>query len=222
MASSTIFSSQRRFQVGRSSLRNNIAYTDICDNYFILNLSLQKISMIEIQPNEAIERIIRRYWLTLAPEIGTSTFFFWMPVALIVAAKSPELTILSSYYNYIYVGVLLYYLLFLATLLYVWMDYYLDILLITSQRILIIEQKGLFNRQVTAVPLERVQDITVRKRGILQTFFDFGDIQIQTAGEENYSMKDVSHPNETKNYILQKTPQFQDQKNESQLSNSPE
>jgi len=90
MASSTIFSSQRRFQVGRSSLRNNIAYTDICDNYFILNLSLQKLSMIEIQPNEAIERIIRRYWLTLAPEIGTSTFFFWMPVALIVAAKSPE------------------------------------------------------------------------------------------------------------------------------------
>lgn len=160
--------------------------------------------MIELQQDEQVQRIIRRYWLTLTPQLVMGIFFFWLPPALLFLAIDPRFSFISYFLSYLKIGMMLYYLIFLCSLFYVWMDYYLDITIITNQRILLIEQKGLFNRQVTSVPRDKIQDITVRKRGVLQTFFDFGDIQLQTAGEENYSMKDVFQPNEAKNYLLTK------------------
>jgi len=75
--------------------------------------------------------------------------------------------------------------------LYIWLfifasfvDYYLDAWIVTNKRIINIEQKGLFNRVISEQRLYRIQDITSELKGFFSTFLNFGNIYIQTAGEE--------------------------------------
>lgn len=62
-------------------------------------------------------------------------------------------------------------------------DYYLDVWIVTNERVLDIHQKGLFNRTVAETRFYRVQDVTVEVKGFLPTMFHYGNIYIQTAGE---------------------------------------
>jgi uncharacterized membrane protein YdbT with pleckstrin-like domain len=76
-----------------------------------------------------------------------------------------------------------------------WVDYYLDIWIITNERLLDVEQRGFFNRVVSELDLKRIQDITSEVHGILPTMFGFGNIHIQTAAEEKkFELKSIPHP----------------------------
>jgi len=82
-------------------------------------------------------------------------------------------------------------------------DYYLDIWIVTSERILATEQKGLFNRVASELHLAAVQDVTSELRGMVGTFLDFGDVQVQTAGEkERFQFDNVDHPEKVKETII--------------------
>jgi len=86
--------------------------------------------------------------------------------------------------------------------LYIWLfafhsfvDYYLDVWLVTNQRIVNIEQKGLFARTVSEQTLYRVQDVTSELKGFWSTTLDYGTVYIQTAGEkERFIFKQIPQP----------------------------
>jgi uncharacterized membrane protein YdbT with pleckstrin-like domain len=63
-----------------------------------------------------------------------------------------------------------------------WLDYYLDAAIITNERIVDIDQNGLFNRTVSELHFSKIQDATGMCQGILQNVLDFGDVHVQTAG----------------------------------------
>jgi len=85
----------------------------------------------------------------------------------------------------------------------IWLDYYLDIWIVTDQRIIDVEQVGLFSRVVSEVDLEKIQDVTSEVHGVLATMFGFGDIHIQTAAEEKrFAMKSIPHPVTTRREII--------------------
>ncbi len=63
-------------------------------------------------------------------------------------------------------------------------DFYLDILFITNDRLVDMNQSNLFARTVSEVDLYRIQDITSEVKGITQQIFNYGTITIQTAGTE--------------------------------------
>lgn len=95
-------------------------------------------------------------------------------------------------------------LLFLtATFFVLWTDYYLDVWIVTNQRIFDVEQKGIFRRNISSFQLRRIQDITVETHGILQTLLRFGTIHVQTAGAgRNFEMKGIASPSEVKRIIF--------------------
>jgi membrane protein YdbS with pleckstrin-like domain len=61
--------------------------------------------------------------------------------------------------------------------------YYLNILIITNERVIEVTQTGLFARDIAVCPLEKIEDVKVEVLGILPTFFKFGNLYIQTAAE---------------------------------------
>lgn len=65
-----------------------------------------------------------------------------------------------------------------------WVDYYLDALILTNERVLRIEQKGIMNRVVSQLTLDRIQDVSVETKGMLATMLGFGKLTIETAGEQ--------------------------------------
>lgn len=64
-------------------------------------------------------------------------------------------------------------------------DYHLDIWIVTNKRIISIVQNNIFNRTIKEYPIDRIQDVAANQKGLLQTFFQFGDVTIQTAGEDD-------------------------------------
>ena len=85
----------------------------------------------------------------------------------------------------------------------VWIDYYFDLWVITNKRIINIEQKGLFSREVSELELDKIQDVSVSVLGIIPTFLNYGDVFIQTAGEtERFVFKNISNPYGIKDLIM--------------------
>ncbi len=76
-------------------------------------------------------------------------------------------------------------------------------LIITNEHIVDIDQIGLFNRTVSTLRLEEIQDITAKVHGPMQTIFQYGTLLIQTAGErENFVLDYIAEPYEIEHYIL--------------------
>jgi uncharacterized membrane protein YdbT with pleckstrin-like domain len=78
------------------------------------------------------------------------------------------------------------------------LDHILDVWVVTNYRIIAIEQRGLFNRTFAEHLIERIQDVSSIKKGMLRTFLNYGDVRIQTAGEmEEFKFTDVTDPEST-------------------------
>lgn len=149
------------------------------------------------RPEEQVQVVIRRHPIILLPfviYIGLMIVFpqlFYMFVApdmMPFLMQSPYKDVFflltTIYYGFVWIGS------FIA-----WSDYYLDIWIVTDQRIIDVEQKGFFHRVVSEVDLKRVQDISSSVTGFIPTFFGFGDIMIQTAAEMNkFTMESIPHP----------------------------
>jgi hypothetical protein len=68
-------------------------------------------------------------------------------------------------------------------------------IILTNRHLVQITQTSLFNRTVSELSLERVQDVSVRTAGLLPTLLHYGDILIETAGEQpNFTFKQLPHP----------------------------
>jgi len=83
-------------------------------------------------------------------------------------------------------------------------DYYLDINIVTNDRILDINQKGLFGRVVAELDLTRVQDVHSEIKGIIPTMLNYGTVEIQTAGgEQNFIFEQVPNPHAVRQRIIE-------------------
>ena len=84
-----------------------------------------------------------------------------------------------------------------------WLEEDMDIILVTNERIISIEQLSFFNRTVSETELSQVQDVKHIAKGLLSNMLNFGDLAVQTAGEKNvFDMKDVSEGEKNASQIL--------------------
>jgi len=154
--------------------------------------------------NEEIKLILRKHLITLLPHFMYISLMFLLPVIfyiIFVPAVFPAF--LSAPYNRLFILLTLIYYGFVWIITFtVWVDYYLDVWIITNERLLDIEQIGFFNRVVSELDLKRIQDITSYVHGMLPTMFGFGNIKIQTAAEEKrFELKSIPHPVTTRREI---------------------
>ncbi len=83
-------------------------------------------------------------------------------------------------------------------------DYYLDMWIVTTEKVLNIEQHGLFARTVSELDLSTVQDVTSEIKGIIPTLLNYGYVYIQTAGEkERFIFEQVSRPDKVRARLLE-------------------
>lgn len=85
-----------------------------------------------------------------------------------------------------------------------WTNYYLDVWHVTQKRIIDVEQKRLFHREISTIRFDKIQDITVEVSGLLATFLDIGDIRVQTASEnsKDFFMKSASRPEQIRRIVF--------------------
>ncbi|KKT81254.1 MAG: hypothetical protein A3B99_05160 [Candidatus Yanofskybacteria bacterium RIFCSPHIGHO2_02_FULL_44_12b] len=161
--------------------------------------------MIDIGPDEKIILKIRRHWFVVFSHAFSMAVMALLPLGFyFVFIRSASFLFIEGEPLYLVIAVESMWLLFVWLLFCkFWVDYYLDILVVTDKRIVDIEQIGFFNRRVSTVRLEKIQDITIAVRGILGSMLKFGEIRIQSAGEaREFLMKDVPNPYHIKETVL--------------------
>lgn len=85
----------------------------------------------------------------------------------------------QSYSLIIYCGLLVSYL---GYHIYGYMN---GMYILTSERIINVDQRGFFSRRITEAELDRIQDVSTHIRGVFPTMFGYGNVIIRTASNEN-------------------------------------
>lgn len=162
------------------------------------------LHIIEQRPAETIKQVVHRHWFNIAMH-----FLILFCIAALIVAGFIIVPIVSAPYSIVIEGPLLTFFETLVLLLLwiygflIWIDYYFDVWVITDQRIINIEQKGLFKRVTSELELSRVQDVTTDISGFIPTLLDFGDVLVQTAGEQDHFVfRQIACPNDCKNEIM--------------------
>ncbi|MFA6429984.1 MAG: PH domain-containing protein [Patescibacteria group bacterium] len=157
-------------------------------------------------PGEHVVYFLRRHVITITSLFVSYVFILTAPLAVLwyLATNVPTISDDPRLFPLVVLGISLFFLFVWLFLFQALMDYYLDIWVVTTKRILSIEQTGLFNRRVSELRLYRIQDVTATVSGFLHTVFNYGNVEIQTAGEkERFIFEDVPSPNEVAKTILQ-------------------
>lgn len=150
------------------------------------------------RPEERIIAVVRPHWLVLLRQIILGIFLLLTPPIVLVVLGLSGVAILETPTRAILAVALPAYYLSIVTWLFIaWLDYYLDVGVVTSQRVVDIDQQGLFQRRIAELESSVIQDVAAEKHGVLQTMFNFGNVKIQTAGERpNFSFTAVPKPEE--------------------------
>lgn len=84
-----------------------------------------------------------------------------------------------------------------------WFNWYRDRYIITSERVVNLQQKGLFSRSVFEAPYENIQDLSYEINGFMATILRFGNVRVQTAGtKEGIILEQVAQPRKLKSKIV--------------------
>ncbi|MDO8425860.1 MAG: PH domain-containing protein [bacterium] len=84
------------------------------------------------------------------------------------------------------------------------LDYELDLWVVTNDRLVSMEQHGLFARTVAELDIWRVQDVTTDVRGVFPTFLNYGNVYVQSAGATaRFALEDVPNPDAVRKFILE-------------------
>lgn len=162
------------------------------------------MALVELDAGEEILFTIRKHWLQFFLEsIGFIFAIILPPIVFLVAAASIglELTknvVLLAAFAY------LWWLAFAWTFFFIsWTDYYLDIWVITNKRLIDIEQRGLFVRDIASLWLEDMQDVKIEISGILSTLLKLGEIRLQTAAaNQEFVIRHARNPEYYKEKIM--------------------
>lgn len=155
------------------------------------------------EENEKIFRILHRHWFNILVQFipGMVCVFLLIMAAGIVPSMFPDFW-RNSYTIFWFFETLMYMVLWVWSAL-IFVDYYLDVWVITDRRVVNVEQKGLFLRQVSELRYQKIQDVTTEVEGFFPTLLDFGEVFVQTAGEKaRFLFHNIPRPYEIKALIM--------------------
>lgn len=168
------------------------------------------LDKLKLESDEQVLKQTRRHPFIIITQVGFMVMVGLAPLVLVGlgSAITPVDPVIISFESL--EGFLLFmYCVFLST---IWIaifgiitNYYLDLLIITDRRIILINHKGFFWRNMASFRLERMQDINIEINGIIATMLNFGTIEIETAGhgEEDFRAVGIADPSDIKAIIIE-------------------
>jgi hypothetical protein len=167
----------------------------------------------ELEPGEHVVMQVRKHWFLFV--VGLLPFLVLALVPFLVPGLlrlSPVTGQFAAGFNYGTdlgrVGLSIW-LLTIWTLAWgAFTRYFLNVWILTSQRIVTIKQRRYFAREVSSLLLTRVQDVTTDVDGVLPSVLGIGDIKVQSAGAEvEFTMRGIPRPEQMRNLIIKYIPE---------------
>lgn len=157
---------------------------------------------------KSYERIVckvRRHSITFIPTIVLFLFLGLVPLILQLLLTNLFPSFLEGYLINI-LAVLFISIYYLSIILFFYTEFvsfYLDLLIITNDRIIHINQHSLFARTIAEMDLYQTQDVISEVKGFVASLFKYGHLTIQNASAvTKFQSFDVPDPDKLRNTIL--------------------
>jgi len=180
------------------------------DSKTYYNILMANNLMVDTSENEEIIHEIYRHPAGLIPIFGVGVAVVILMSILLVNLSSYSDTI-TKFIPIIAVFAVIGAVMLLAVLLtfVVAGIYNANELIVTTENLVQVLQKSLFNRITSHLNLSNIQDVTVDKRGIFAYIFNYGDLSIETAGEAaNFVFKTAKDPELAARLIIEAHEQY--------------
>lgn len=167
----------------------------------------------ELEPGEHVVLQVRKHWFLFLTELLPYAIIIIIPFAIPnLLALAPPMAPYAELFDYheplarAGLGVWL-----LVTWTGAWgafTKYFLNVWILTSQRIVNIKQRRYFSREVSSLFLSRIQDVTTDVSGVLSSLLGIGNIKAQTAAEDvEFIMNGIPRPEQMRDLILKYVPE---------------
>ncbi len=156
------------------------------------------------EPDEEVIFFLRKHWfLFLIVFLIILGMLFVPAIFIIISIRLYPGFFTGSVIHFLVIFSSMYLLFLCAASLISFINLYFDIAILTNKRIIDINQKGLFHRVIDELDILHIEDVSSKVTGIFGTFFDFGIVEIQTAGaERNFIFRGVPHPRQIARQIM--------------------
>jgi uncharacterized membrane protein YdbT with pleckstrin-like domain len=156
------------------------------------------------QDSEKVCLVLREHWIVLSMKLLIWLIFLVMYLGLDYLDVAWLPSVLDPAFMPMVEVLKICFLMFLTLGLFIIFTlYYLNMYVITDQRIVNISQTGILHHRVSELHLDQIQDVTAEIHGLPENVFDYGDVYIQTAGEtERFLFHNVPSPSNVTKTIL--------------------
>lgn len=147
------------------------------------------------EAEEVVVLFLRQHMIVNVGWIALSIVLILAPTILfplIVSGLGLAVVVPSGY---IVVGSLFWYLGTFGFILAKFLGWYFNIYIVTNERVVDIDFYYLLYKRFSQAELNKIQDISYSSAGIFATFFNYGNVSVETAGESpNLEFDRVPHP----------------------------
>ena len=152
-----------------------------------------------LNQDEKITLVVRKHWIAIVGQLAVYIVASLIPLILagVLPFFIPNFSNLQTdKFVYLFTFVYSFWLMVLWLLsFFAWTTYHLDVWVVTTHRIFLVDQRGMFNREISSLTLDKIQDLTIDIEGFMPTMLKFGDILVETAGElKSFSFTNARDP----------------------------
>jgi hypothetical protein len=157
-------------------------------------LKPQGISFRDQADNEEIFLFLRKHLITNVPWIITVFILNILPIFGFVLFNNSFIPFTLPL-SYIFVLMAFYYLTIISFAFISFLNWFYNTSLVTDRRIVDIDFSDIIYHNVAITKLDLIEDVDYIQSGFIRSFFNYGDVFIQTAGEKmNFDFLAVPHP----------------------------
>lgn len=150
-----------------------------------------------LQQNEQVLLLARRHWAFLTWKLIKEAVLALVPIAILLTIAALTFGLDGRGGQVVALICLAWFLVFAVRSYFLWYRYNNDLWVVTDQRIVDSSRRHWFHHAMASADLDDVEDIKVHKEGLFPTLFNFGDVRLQTAGEQpNFILSGVPRPND--------------------------
>jgi hypothetical protein len=155
--------------------------------------------------DEMVVIVVREHWFRLFSKVLLIAVLSLLPVVFKLLLVDTQFLNTSNTAGAIVSSIsAVYYLSLLVALFVVFVLYYLNLHIVSENRIVDIDQTGILFHEVSELNIETIEDVSSETKGLIGNLLNYGTVHIQTAGaKERFEFDNVPHPENIAKVILE-------------------
>lgn len=160
------------------------------------------LKFVNQESDEIILLFLRRHFVTNVPWILATLLLSLIPLLFLAISLIPNFTFMAIPPNLIIVLTGFYYLIVLSYAFDKFVSWFYNIGIVTQKRIIDIDSTNILSHNTAAANFNEIVDVKFTQRGFLQSFFNYGDIHLQTeAIHANFEFDAAPQPTKVSDII---------------------